>query len=278
MICLTGDIHHSSLKTGNQQHCDISEIQVAQYYNAMLEEAGVKVTYFVTGKSFADEWGDLKSICASSNMELGGHTYYCFEPELWHRIWNKLLQSYNGPRWHQKWDVQKTIDIIEDKTGKRISCWRNHMYMHGQFTDSVLKSCGITVCSDGVSKISNGLQESTEQGLFNLPLNIMPDHEHLIHAERTPQWIEQWQKRYNWSDDFGSKSYYIEEWTERVLEQLHYNEENNIISNMIIHPITLYLCDKLKSYQKILEFLASCKTVHMSEIYNQHTAKGAIND
>ena len=39
MICLTGDIHHMSLRTGNQAHCDITEAQVAQRYLKMLEEA-----------------------------------------------------------------------------------------------------------------------------------------------------------------------------------------------------------------------------------------------
>ena len=28
-ICLTGDLHHMSLGTGNQLHCDITEIQTA---------------------------------------------------------------------------------------------------------------------------------------------------------------------------------------------------------------------------------------------------------
>lgn len=265
MICLTGDIHHASLNTGNQQHCDISEIQVAQIYTKMLEEAGVNVTYFITGKSFAEEWDDLRPICESENIELGGHTYYCFEPALWHRIWNKLVDSYNGPRWYQKWDVQKTIDIIRKKTGVKIEVWRNHMYMHGKYTEEVLKECGIKICSDGVQKGSNGLIKH-KSGIYNLPLNIMPDHEHLIHAERTPEWIESWQKRYNWSDDFGPDSYYVEKWTDMVLEQLEFNEKNGIISNMIIHPITLYLCDKLKNFERILEFLAAHKTIFMSEL------------
>ncbi len=34
---------------------------------------------------------------------------------------------------------------------------------------------------------------------------------HLIHAERTPEWIDWWVKRYRWSDDFGPQSYYVDE-------------------------------------------------------------------
>ena len=270
MICLTGDLHHSSLGTGNQQHCDITELQVAARYLKLIEEAGVKVTFFVTGRSFLEEWGDLKEICESSSVELGGHNFNAFKPEFGHRIWKKLTDNYNGPYFIQKHDAKKTIDIIRLKTGHTIKVWRNHMYMHGKNTEKVLAELGIRICSDGVQKDSNGLQKHPA-GIYNFPLNIIPDHEHLIHAERTPEWISWWQKRYNWSDDFGHDSYYINEWTNKVMAGLKENEENGIISNMIIHPITLYLCDRLKSFKKtILPFLAKHETIFMSEMLTEN--------
>ncbi|RMH62055.1 MAG: hypothetical protein D6678_01955 [Zetaproteobacteria bacterium] len=264
MICLTGDIHHASLNTGNQQHCDISEIQVAQRYLRMLEEANVKVTFFVSGKCFVEEWEDIRPICEHPLVELGGHTWDCFEHELWHRVCNKLLRSYNGPAWYQRRDIRRTRDIIERKTGKRIRLWRNHMYMHGPHTNRLLAEEGFVLCSDGVKRDAMG-PVWHQDGLYEFPLNVIPDHEHLYHAERTPEWVEWWIKRYNWSDDFGPQSYYVEEWTEIVLDCLKRNEERGAISNMIIHPITLYLCDRFKSFQRILEFLASHETIHLSE-------------
>ncbi len=266
MICLTGDLHHMSLKTGNQQQADVSEIQIAGQYLRLLEEADIKVTFFITGRAFAEEWEDLKPVCSSSSVETGGHNYNAFKPSLGHRIWNKIAGNYNGPYLFQKRDAEKTINIIRLKTGKKIKVWRNHMYMHGPNTEKVLAELGIRICSDGVKKDSNGLiRHST--GIYNFPLNIIPDHEHLIHAERTPEWIQWWQKRYNWRDDFGSDSYYIEEWTELVLSGLQKNEDNGVISNLIIHPITLYLCDKLALFKaKILPFLADHKTIFMSEL------------
>ncbi len=272
MICLTGDIHHASLKTGNQQHCDISEIQCAQIYNKMLKDANVKVTYFISGKCFVEEWDDLKEICESDNVEIGGHNYDCFQHTLWHRVWNKLIDSYNGPRWYQKRDVLKTAKVIKDRTNRDLRVWRNHMYMHGKNTESILHSAGIKICSDGVKKESNGLIKHPS-GIYNFHLNIIPDHEHLIHAERTPEWIEWWQKRYNWSDDFGSESYYIEEWTDMVLKQLEENEKNGVISNMIIHPITMYLCDKFTSFQRILDFLKNHDTIWMTELLDMQREK-----
>lgn len=263
MICLTGDIHHMSLGTGNQAHCDITEVDVARRYLDMLKEAGVNVTLFITGKCFAEEWETTRFLCETPLVEVGGHNYSAFKPELWHRVSKKITGSYNGPAWYQRRDAVKTIDIIRNKTGRTIRCWRNHMYMHGPFTETVLAGCGIGVCSDGVVRDSKGPSRHAT-GLLNFPLNVMPDHEHLYHAERTPEWVEHWVKRYNWSDDYGPQSYHIEEWTDRVLEELKQHEEHCIVSNMIIHPITLYLCDRLASFQRILAFLAAHETVHMS--------------
>jgi len=265
MICLTGDLHHNSLNTGNQRHCDITEMQTAKKFLNILEKYNVKMTFFITGKSFQEEFADVKPIVFHPLVETGGHTYDAFEHEIFHRIWNKLTKNYNGPKWYQKKDVLKTKEIIYSYTGKEIQVWRNHMYMHGVNTEEILFDAGIKICSDGVCKNAHLLQKH-ETGLYNLPINIIPDHEHLIHAERTPQWIEHWQKRYNWRDDFGSQSYYINEWANMVLEQLKQNEKKGLLSNIIIHPITMYLCDKFEKVNEIIQYISTCKNIHMSEL------------
>jgi len=265
MICLTSDIHHMSLNTGNQQHSDRSEINIAREFVEMLEDYNVKASFFITGRSFEEEWPDLQPICESNLLEIGGHTYDCFTPELWHRIWNKLVGSYNGPRWYQDRDIQKTKDIIHQKCGINISSWRNHMYMHGPYTDELLVKHGIRICCDGVQRRSNG-PTIYQSGLENFPLNIIPDHEHLYHAERTPDWVDKWVKRYNWSDDYGSQSYYINEWVDIVLEELEYREKNDIVSHLLIHPITLYLCDGFKSLERIVQYIATKQSTHVSDM------------
>jgi len=265
MICLTADLHHMSLKTGNQLYSDQTEMALAGQFVKMMEERGIKGSFFITGKAFKEEWKEVKPIVESPNIEIGGHTYAAFEPALFHRIWNKLTKNYNGPYLYQYWDTKRTIDIIFKKTGKRIMIWRNHMYMHGANTEKVLHKLGIKICSDGVMKDNHQLIWDPHR-ICNLPINIIPDHEHLIHAERTPEWIEAWQKRYNWSDDFGPDSYYIDEWTDMVLEQLKANEEEDKLSVMIIHPITMYLADEFKGVQRILDYIATRKTIFMTEL------------
>ena len=62
MICLTGDIHHTSLKWNEQKYIDPkdSEVKIACRYLKLVEEYGIKVTFYVTGKTFKEEWGDIK--------------------------------------------------------------------------------------------------------------------------------------------------------------------------------------------------------------------------
>lgn len=263
-VCLTGDLHHASLRTGNQAHADRSEIDIAADYTRTLARAGVKVTYFVSGRAMEEEWPSLQPICASPNVELGGHNYSCFTPPLAHRIYKKVVGSYNGPAFVQRRDCLRTIEAIEKRTGRRIRAFRNHMYMHGPGTEEVLASCGIEVCSDGVRAASRG-PEWHEGGLFNLPLNVIPDHEHLYHAERTREWVDSWQRRYRFSDDFGPLSYEVEEWTDLVISQLHANAERGAVSTMIIHPITLYLCDRFRAFERILDVLSRAETLFVSE-------------
>lgn len=265
MICLTGDLHHASLRTGNQRHCDLSELQVARRYLALLEEAGVKVTFFVSGKCFAEEWDDLRPILDSPLVELGGHNYDCFQCQLFHRACKKLIGSYNGPLWWQRRDAARTIAIARRRSGRRIRVWRNHMYMHGPHTEKALAACGIQLCSDGVRRDSAG-PEPHPDGIVNLPINILPDHEHLYHAERTPEWVDWWVRRYRWSDDFGPQSYHVDEWAEHVLEGLRQNEAAGRTSTLIVHPITMYLCDRMRAFERILEHIAARPTVHTTEL------------
>lgn len=273
MICLTGDIHHSSLKTGNQEACDITEIQVTQRYVELLKAANVKATFFITGRSFAEEWKDLQPVCSTPLISIQGHGYTCFTPALLHRAWKKLTGNYNGPSWVQERDIRKTMAIIKEKTGREVTCWRNHMYMHGDNTSKILASCGIRWCSDQVCQpLARPYIEPS--GLIQVPINIIPDHEHLYHAERTPEWVAWWIKRYRWSDVYGPASYSIGDWTELVLAGLKENARQGVTSTLIIHPITMYLCDRFKSFEKILDYIAQHPTIHMDQIHPLQEADG----
>ena len=271
MIVLTGDIHHSSLGTGNQRASDVPEVRLAARYLRLLEEADVKVTFFVSGRTFAEEWEDLAPISRHPLVELGGHNWSCFSPALPHRVWNRLAGSYNGPAWVQRRDAARTLRIAFRRTGRRLRWWRNHMYMHGPHTDRVLASLGIELCADGTVRQARG-PTWDPAGLWTFPLNVIPDHEHLYHAERTPAWVARWQERYRWSDDWGPASYHIDEWVELVLADLERNEARGAVSHLIVHPITMYLCDGFRGFERILSYLASRETVHYGELLSARRA------
>ncbi|KZY73415.1 hypothetical protein A3737_26845 [Oleiphilus sp. HI0065] len=102
-------------------------------------------------------------------------------------------------------------------------------------------------------------------GLKNFPINIIPDHEHLYHAERTPEWVENWIKRYNWSDDYGSNSYYFSDWFDIFKNEILLREEQGGISHLLIHPITIYLCGGMKALNEVADFLGQFETCFVTE-------------
>jgi peptidoglycan/xylan/chitin deacetylase (PgdA/CDA1 family) len=265
MICLTGDIHHQALGTGNQQHCEHTEVDIARRYLDLLRNAGVKVTFFVSGRTFVDQWDELRPIVTDPLVEVGGHNFDCFQPAIVSRVWKKIDGSYAGPAWMEQRDVDRTMAVIRNKTGRDIRVWRNHMYMHGPRTLKILASRGIIACSDRVSATATR-PAWTEHGIAEAPINVIPDHEHLFHAERTPEWVARWQARYGWKDAFGSDSYHIEQWADLVLEQLAANEARGAVSTMIIHPITMWLCDRFRAFERILEYVASRQSAHLGDV------------
>lgn len=264
MIALTCDVHHASLRTANQFHCERSEIEIATRFADMLREARIKATMFVSGRCFTEEWPTLRPLCDREELEIGGHTYSCFAPALPHRVWNKLAGSYPGPAWYEARDVARTLAVAQQRAGRRIRAWRNHMYLGGPNTPRVLAAQGVRLLSDGVDRDAMGPR--LEDGVWRLPINVIPDHEHIIHAERTHSWIARWQRRYRWRDDFGSDSYDIDVWTDHVLADLARNRARGAVSVLLIHPITLYLADRMRSVRRILDVLAASTTLQVSDL------------
>jgi hypothetical protein len=265
MIALTADLHHAALGTENQRRADTTEIRCARRFFDLCEEARVRTTYFVSGRAFVDEWDDLRPLCESERVEIGGHTWDCFAHTWAHRASALLSGSYPGPRWLEARSVAATVEVARRRSGRRIRVWRNHMYLGGPFTDEVLAAHGIHVRSDGVRATSAGPTPGPH-GVTQLPLNVMPDHEHLLHGERTPEWIRAWQSRLRWTDDYGPRSYAVEAWTELVIEQIRANERRGVPTTMLVHPITLHLADRMRSFERILDVVSRLVTATVSEV------------
>ena len=46
---------------------------------------------------------------------------------------------------------------------------------------------------------------------------------------------------------------------------------------MIIHPITMYLCDRFRAFEKILDYVSSRETVHMGSLCDIEPEAGTMN-
>ncbi len=64
MICITGDLHHMFLRT-NEQQClsgRQTEVRTALRYLEIAGRYHVKITLFITGRAFLEEWPDVKEV------------------------------------------------------------------------------------------------------------------------------------------------------------------------------------------------------------------------
>lgn len=61
-VCLTGDFHHISVRTRDKSLSKNMEVEVDKEYLAIAENYCIKVTLFITGKSFVEENYSLKTI------------------------------------------------------------------------------------------------------------------------------------------------------------------------------------------------------------------------
>lgn len=265
MICLTGDIHHSSLDSPEQELSDFSEVEVTYNYLKICEHYNIKATLFITGKAFIDDWQDLKGIMNFKNVEIGGHTFRALRPRLLHDYFKFFCGSYYGPYLYQWFDIKKTLSIIEKRTNQRIKCWRTHAYSSDKTTRKLLSNFGINVLTDDVNKHLYH-PEPIHTNLISFPINVLPDHEHIYHADRTVPHVEA-EINNGWKDSFTEKSFFIDEWFEIVVDQIQEIERHGGIATMLVHPICMYQADKFKTFEKLCRFLNS---------YRSQTISGAL--
>ena len=78
MICLTGDVHHSSLMTNDQRQIadpDLTEIGITEQYVDLLAKYDVRCTLYVCGRCFTEEWEELEPVVRHPLVEVGGHMF-----------------------------------------------------------------------------------------------------------------------------------------------------------------------------------------------------------
>jgi hypothetical protein len=254
-----------SLQTGDQHSSDITEADSAGLFVKLCEEMQVKSTLYCTGRLLDEEWDAVRKWAHSEYIEIAGHTYSAFMPALPHRIWKKLTGNYNGPAFMERKDIGRNLDLIEQLIGKKAVSWRNHCYFHGCNTDRLLMEQGITNCSDVVCA-PGAAPYYSDDGLVTVPINVIPDHEHIFHGERDKAHVDWWVKRYAFKDAYGSESYDMDTWVEIVLSNIEENERMGVVSVILAHPLCMYVADKFSGFSRILNKAAEYGSCTMEEL------------
>jgi len=270
MICLTGDVHHSSLGTNDQRYLDCpenSEPRIAARFARLLGRYGLRATLYVTGKTLAEEWEGFRPVAEVRELEIGGHTYDGLPPsrisKLCYRLRRTCPPSHgyrHGSRRKQRRDILRTLDIIKARTGREAVSWRSHGLVSDANTYSLLGECGIRLISDEISS-TKLLPERTPQGLLSHPMNVITDHDHLFHAHRDRRFVQSAKRRGYGKDDFGCESYEIGQWGEIVKRQVDRIEHSGGVATVLMHPVCQFLADEFRTAEVLLEYFSRYETV-----------------
>lgn len=261
MIFLTGDIHFKNKNLfGDQQFMSVSESEAAKKYVEIADKYGIKATLFFTGKSLVEKPKTIKDILKFKNIEIGGHTYNAYQPEIIYHLFKKFTDSVNGPEWWQERDIRKTLKVIKKVAGEDAISWRNHAYRYDRYTYNILKKYGIKVVSNDVSS-QKMYPERIDDTILSLPINTTPDHEHLYHGEK--KYIEGVKESYG---PYSKGIFYtIDRWLEVIKGEVESIEKVGGAVTILAHPSCMEVADGMETFDKLCNFLAKYKTAFVKE-------------
>jgi len=251
------------MKSCEQSKTELSEAKISEKYLEIAEKHRIKVTLFITGKTFEEETNDAKTLLGYKNLEIGGHTYSALRPRLIHSLYNRLGFSYYGPKYFQRRDIEKTVKIIREKIGRAVVSWRTHGYVSNNTTYSLLPRYRIKVISDEVKR--SLLFPYRRKNLIFLPINVLPDHEHIFHGCRGHEEVARLYA-IGWTDDFGPESYKVEQWLKIVTRQIKMIIEENGIATLLVHPLCMEVSDKMRSFRELCKFISNYETLFANEV------------
>jgi peptidoglycan/xylan/chitin deacetylase (PgdA/CDA1 family) len=275
MLCITGDVHHSSLKTNEQiflSDSEDTEVRIAARFVELLENYGIKYTCYVTGKTLAEEWEDFCPVAGSQLVEIGGHTYEGLPRGTLSKIKSMIFgkptisHSFSHGRYaKQKRDVKKMIEVVKRRTGETITSWRSHGLVRDENTYPLLKEAGIRYISDSTDW-KQFSPTKTRDGLISHPINVIMDHDHIYHVHRNREYVERQKRNWTLEEDPTTESYTIGEWAEVVKKQVREGLAAGGLMTVLMHPVCMYTSDKFKTAGELLEFFSQYKTICASEI------------
>jgi hypothetical protein len=124
-----------------------------------------------------------------------------------------------------------------------VRSWRNHAYQHDANTPRLLARCGLTAWSDDVDLTRPG-PYLHDGGIVALPINTLPDHEHVFHGDLT-------------SETVGTRSevYTPDAWCDLVCDQVASLVEAGGTATILAHPLCMKVADDWSSFERLCTFL-----------------------
>lgn len=255
MLCLTGDVHHE-YGDSDQQHYSGSEFEAAIEYVDIAQSYGIDVTLFLTGVVAEENAQQVRALHNTDGVEIGGHTWNAFRPQWLHYgMFSRILGNPYGPKLYQSRDINRTLQTLADLLEDPIRSWRTHAYGSNDATYDILSSTSVEYVSDRLAPERNGPFEYDRYDLTEYPINVITDHEHLFHGSRTQDSVTQLQES-GWSDPFGSESYPVAEWKEKVLTKIEEINRTAGVATTLIHPGCMKAVDDLDVFEDICVLVA----------------------
>ncbi len=253
MICLTGDVHHASMRTVDQRSLTSTEARAAAAYVACALENGLRVTLFVTGRALAEEPDVFLGLSDLPRVELGGHGLRGRRPRwLYELLWRRACGRANGPAVYQAWEIRRTVGLFREHLGAPPRSWRDHAFRQDRNTHRLLAAEGIRVLSDEVDLEAAGPRPSAH-GLVSLPINSWPDHDCLAHgAYSGPLPRLSRQARPGFPSVYWDK----EEWLDRVDKQAARVVARGGVATLLVHPACMQVLDGLRTFAELCQRLS----------------------
>jgi peptidoglycan/xylan/chitin deacetylase (PgdA/CDA1 family) len=264
-VCLTGDVHHQSLRTADQAALECKEPHVAVEYAKIIEEYNLNATLFVTGRTIDEDPRCVQQMSQVKGIEIGGHNYGAFTiPKLPYS--GKLFTGYrqvtgnNGPRWFQSRGIRKTIRRLENATSQEVVSWRDHAFNRDEHTYDLLTAAGIQYVSDERSPTrERPYTVQTSNGpITEVPINVPPDHDHIKHGTFVPP--------NGWSDPFSGDVYSGRKWLNQVQDTIEQIDAQDGLITILAHPACMSLIDNFDLFERLCDMLSKYETVSTREV------------
>jgi len=276
MIFLTGDVHHMSLKSNDQKFLSLTEAQLAEKYLQIALDYGIKVTLFISGKTFVEEPRDIGKLLKYPNLEIGGHTWNCFKPFRLHQLYGLITSSFCGPYFYQERDIKKAVSIIERFTGRKCCSWRGHANKYDKNTIKILNKYGVKILS---SELNPEGKIVKKDGLIVVPINILPDHSYIYHGHeglKSQNIGNKLLKRIFFKNKklpFGVKIYNVSEWYNLVIEQIELKLQDSGYVCLLIHPVCMEIVDRMETFKQLCKVISKYNTHFFKDLINNYAGK-----